>query len=92
MERSCDGPRRYVFHGGAAEWTGCPRRALGFREDEWIGVYDRAGGRLTVAEMASAPLLLVDAFDVLDELQAQAAAHKAATSAPAGSSRPGVLR
>ena len=81
-----------MFHGGAAEWTGCPRLALGRREAEWITAYDRAGGRMALADLAEAPLLLVDAFDVLDELQAQAAAHKAATSAPAGSSRPGVLR
>ncbi len=81
-----------MFHGGAAEWTGCPRLSLGHREAEWITAYDRAGGRMTLHDLAVAPLLLADAFDALDELSAQAAAHKAATAPSDGPHRPGVLR
>jgi hypothetical protein len=74
--RSCEGPRRFSFYGGAATWTGCPRLALGAREDAWIRWWDRTDGKLTATELLRVPLLLVDAFDALDELRAEAAAHE----------------
>lgn len=74
--QSCDGPRSYRFYGGAATWTGCPRRALGAREDELIRWWDRTGGRLTATELRGVPMLLVDAFEALDELRVQAEAYE----------------
>ena len=47
---------------------------------------------MSLADLSSTTLLLLDAFDVLDENQAQAAAHRAATAAPTSGGRPGVLR
>lgn len=89
---SCEGPRRHVFYGGAAEWTGCPRLSLRQREASWIGAHDRAGGQLSVSEQAAAPMLLLDVFDALDELKAQAQAYEAAQRESEAQQRPGVLR
>jgi hypothetical protein len=76
--RCCEGPRVYRFYGGAATWNGCPRLSLGARENAWISWYDRTQGRLSATELLTLPLLLVDAFDVLDELKAQAEAYERA--------------
>jgi hypothetical protein len=89
--RSCVGPRRHKFYGGAAEWSGCPRTSLGWRETAWIESYDRSDGRLSVTEQLSAPMLLLEAFDAIDELKAQAEAHIASTR-ESSSGTPGVLR
>lgn len=58
-------------------WTGCPRLALGEREAQWIRWWDRTGGKLTATELLHAPLLLADAFDILDENEAQRRIHEA---------------
>lgn len=73
---SCEGPKKYTFHGGAATWEGCPRRSLGEREATWVSAYDRTQGRLSATELLQVPMLLVEAFDVLDELRAQAAEYE----------------
>ena len=75
--RSCEGPRRWTFHGGAATWTGCPRSSLGAREAEWIRWWDRLRESLTARDLLRIPVLLVDAFDVLDELQVERMRHEA---------------
>jgi hypothetical protein len=67
----------YRFCGGAAEWTGCPRLALGVREAERIRIWDRCQGRLSATESLRLPTLLVEAFDVLDEFQTQRARYEA---------------
>jgi hypothetical protein len=64
------------FHGGVVTWTGCPRLSAGHREEAWIRCWDRAGGKLTASEQLHLPMLLVDVFDVLDELRAQAEAYE----------------
>lgn len=74
--KSCEGPRTYRFYGGAATWTGCPRRSLGVREDELIRWWDRTGGRLSATELRGASMLMVDAFEALDELRAQAETYE----------------
>lgn len=64
------------FYGGACEWAGCPRLSLGWREAQWIRWWDRTEGRLSATELLRMPMLLVDAFDVLDELQVQKLRHE----------------
>jgi hypothetical protein len=74
--RSCEGPKRYTFSGGAATWTGCPRRALGARETLWLNLHRRTGGKFTATELLHVPMLLVDACDAVDEMVSQAEAHE----------------
>lgn len=74
---SCEGPKEWSLYGGAATWTGCPRMALGKREAAWINTRDRAGGRMSVTEQLHLPALLGDAFEALEEIEAQVAAHEA---------------
>lgn len=62
---------------GATEWTGCPRRALGPREAAWVRTWDRCEGRLSASEMLTMPMLLVDAFDVLDEWRVERQQYEA---------------